>query len=82
MGTRKNTKVQTPPKETSNHSDTESNKSSNSEAAKPSPKRINQKKTLPATTSTSSDTAPSRRSTGQRHSTLAKAFGDRIPINS
>ena len=76
------TKTQAPTTETITHSDTESNKSSNSEAAEPSPKRINQKKTPPATTSTSANMAPSTRSSRHLHSTLAKAFGDPIPINT
>ena len=76
----KSTKSQTPTKETTIHSDTESNWSSNSEAAKPSSKRVNQKKTPPA--STSFNMAPTRRSIRQRHSTLAEAFGDPIPINT
>ena len=79
----KSTKTPAPTTETITHSDTESNKSSNSEAAEPSPKRITQKKTPPTTTSTSANMAPSRRSTRQRHSILAKAFGDPIlPINT
>ena len=76
----KSTKNQTPTKETTIHSETESNRSSNSEAAEPSPKRANQKKTPPA--STSVNMAPMRRSIRQRHSTLAEAFGDPIPINT
>ena len=78
----RSTKTETPTKKTISHSDTESNRSSNSEAAEPSPKRINQKKTPPATTSTSADKASSGRSTPRRYSTLAKFFGDSIPINS
>ena len=76
------TKTQAPTTETITHSDTEGNKSSNSEADEPSPKRINQKKTPAATTSTSANMPPSRRSSRQRQSTLAKAFGDPIPINT
>ena len=60
----------------------ESDTSSTSEAAEPSPKRVNQKKTPPATTSTSANMAPTRRSIRQRHLTMAKAFGDPIPINT
>ena len=69
--------------ETITHSDTESNKSSNSEeAAEPSPNRIDQKNTPPATTSTVENMVPSRRSTRHRQPTLAKAFGNPIPINN
>ena len=78
----KSTKTQAPTKETNTHGDTESNKSSNSEAAEPSPKRANQKKAPPATTSTSVNMAPRKRSTGHCQSALAKAFGDHIPINT
>ena len=79
----KTTKTKAPTTEKITHSDTESNKSSNSEeAAELSPKRMNQEKSPPATTSTSENMALSRRSTRHRQSTLAKAFGDPIPINS
>ena len=54
----KSAKTQAPTKETNTLSDTESNKSSNSELAEPSPKRANQKKTPPATASTSANMAP------------------------
>ena len=78
----KRTRTQVPTKETNTDGDTESNKSSNSEAAKPSPKRANQKKTPPATTSTSANMAPWRRSTRHCQSALAKDFGNPIPINT
>ena len=77
------TKPKAPTTETITHSDIESKKSSNlEEAAEPSPKRIDQKKTPPATTSTSENMVPSRRSARHRQPTLAKAFGNPIPINN
>ena len=77
------TKPKAPSAETITHSDTESNKSSNlEEAAEPSPKRIDQKKTPPATASTAENMVLSRRSTRHRQPTLAKAFGNPIPINN
>ena len=56
--------------------------SNSEEAAEPAPKRFNQKRIPPAITSTSSNMAPSRSSTRQRQSTLAKAIGDPFPTNN
>ena len=64
-------------------SDTESEKSSTSSGApEPSPKRVSRKKTPPATTSTAAITVPTIRSVRHRQSTLAKALGDPISINT
>ena len=55
--------------------ETESENSSTTPGiSEPSPKRLIQKKTPPATTSTSAYTIPTRRSVRQRQSTLAKAL--------
>ena len=64
-------------------SETESEKSSTtSGTSAPSPKRLNQKKIPPATTSTSALTIPTRRSVCHSQSTMAKALGEPIPINT
>ena len=63
-------------------SETESeNSSTTSETSAPSPKRLNQKKRLP-TTSTSVTTILTKRSVRHRQSTLANALGDPIPIST
>ena len=58
------------------------NSSMTSGTSAPSPKSLNQKKTPPATTSTSATTIPTRRSVRHRQSTLVKALGDPIPFNT
>ena len=70
-------------KDTTVSSETASENSSlTSETSAPSPKRLNQKNTSPATTSTSAIKIPTRRSVCHRQSTSAKALSDPIPINT
>ena len=61
------TKIKTN-KNTTVYSDTESDKSTISEASQPSPKRANQKKNPSAKTSTSATTLPTRRTVHHRQS--------------